>query len=139
MATANTLCTRCLTYYPEGASHVCAPEALQAVNQFKQEQPELVQPTTNVVPVTLVSATEPTIKGSTSDGSSAVYYEFPEDSRELIDLMEHKNMGYSQGNIFKASYRLGDKMGTTILYDLNKIIYFATRMKNAAIKAGATG
>ncbi|WP_179295903.1 hypothetical protein [Mesorhizobium sp. WSM4312] len=44
-----------------------------------------------------------------------------------MDLIEHKRMGFSIGNIFKACYRLGSKDGTTRAYDLRKIIYFAQR------------
>ncbi|WP_181181956.1 MULTISPECIES: hypothetical protein [unclassified Mesorhizobium] len=44
-----------------------------------------------------------------------------------MDLIEHKRMGFSVGNIFKACYRLGSKEGTTRRYDLKKIIYFAER------------
>ena len=51
----------------------------------------------------------------------------PEGARELGDLIEHKNMNFNVGNIFKAAYRLGDKKGTTRIYDLEKIIWFAER------------
>lgn len=64
-----------------------------------------------------------------SDGSSTDYYRIPAGATDLIDLIEHKNMGFSVGNIFKACYRLGEKHGTDAMYDLNKIIFFAERMK----------
>lgn len=64
-----------------------------------------------------------------SDGSSTDYYKLPDGATDLIDLIEHKNMGFSIGNIFKACYRLGEKQGTDALYDINKIIFFAERMK----------
>lgn len=64
-----------------------------------------------------------------SDGSSTDYYKIPAGATDLIDLIEHKNMGFSVGNIFKACYRLGEKHGTDALYDINKIIFFAERMK----------
>lgn len=64
-----------------------------------------------------------------SDGSSTDYYKIPDGATDLIDLIEHKNMGFSVGNIFKACYRLGEKHGTDALYDINKIIFFAERMK----------
>ncbi|CAB5155527.1 hypothetical protein UFOVP149_14 [uncultured Caudovirales phage] len=64
-----------------------------------------------------------------SDGSSTDYYRIPDGATDLIDLIEHKNMGFSVGNIFKACYRLGEKHGTDAMYDLNKIIFFAERMK----------
>lgn len=62
-----------------------------------------------------------------SDGGSTQYYELPEGARELQDLIEHKNMSFSRGNIFKACYRLGDKDSATVLYDLKKIIWYAER------------
>ena len=63
-----------------------------------------------------------------SDGRSTSYYEIPEDTYEIQDLIEHKGMSFAQGNIFKAAYRLGGKAGSSIEYDLNKIIWFAERM-----------
>ena len=66
----------------------------------------------------------------TSDGKSTEYYDFPTGSVTLNDLIEHKNMSFAQGNIFKAAYRLGQKNGIDELYDLNKIIYYAERMIN---------
>ena len=62
-------------------------------------------------------------------GWASSYYELPPDATGLQDLIEHKNMNFAVANIFKASYRLGDKPGTTELYDLDKIIWFATREK----------
>jgi hypothetical protein len=62
-----------------------------------------------------------------SNGWSTDYYQLPKDARELQDLIEYKNMNFSVGNIFKACYRLGDKEGTDALYDIRKIIWYATR------------
>lgn len=67
--------------------------------------------------------------GFKSDGGSSEYYQLPTGSYELNDLIEHKNMSFALGNIFKACYRLGEKQGTDRDYDLNKIIYFANRLK----------
>lgn len=63
-----------------------------------------------------------------SDGGSTSYYELPEGAKELQDLIEYRNMSYSLGNVFKACYRLGEKEGADLLYDLNKIVFFANRM-----------
>ena len=60
-------------------------------------------------------------------GWSSEYYVLPEGARELQDLIEHREMNFAIGNIFKAAYRLGEKEGTDAEYDLNKIIWFATR------------
>ena len=66
----------------------------------------------------------------TSDGGPSVYYDFPEGCITLNDLIEHKGMSFAQGNIFKAAYRLGNKEGTSLEYDLKKIKYYADRMLN---------
>jgi hypothetical protein len=65
--------------------------------------------------------------GVVSDGGSTSYYEIPESAQELQDLIEHKAMNFAVANIFKASYRLGEKAGSDALYDLRKIIWFANR------------
>ena len=69
-------------------------------------------------------------KGVTSDGSSTSYYKIPENATDLIDLIEHKNMNFAVGNIFKACYRLDQKEGNDDAYDLRKIIFFAQRELN---------
>lgn len=65
----------------------------------------------------------------TSDGGSTSYYELPTGATELNDLIEHKGMSFALGNIFKACYRFGEKDAASRMYDLNKIIYFAERLK----------
>lgn len=50
--------------------------------------------------------------------------EVPYHAFELRHLISHKAMSKSRGDIFKACYRLGEKLGTDILYDLNKIKFF---------------
>jgi hypothetical protein len=62
-----------------------------------------------------------------SDGGSTDYYKLPEGATELLDLIEHKQMNFNVGNIFKAAYRLGEKAGNDLSYDLKKIIFFAER------------
>ena len=66
-------------------------------------------------------------KKTKSNGWSTNYYELPKGAKELQDLIEHKEMNFSVGNIFKACYRLGEKEGTDALYDLNKVIWYAQR------------
>jgi hypothetical protein len=62
-----------------------------------------------------------------SDGGSTDYYKIPEFAKDLQDLIEHKHMSFSIGNIFKACYRMGEKDGTSTRYDLRKMIFFANR------------
>jgi hypothetical protein len=64
-----------------------------------------------------------------SDGGSTKYYELPPNAKELNDLIEFKNMNFALANIFKACYRFGEKDGAEKLYDINKMIYFAERLK----------
>lgn len=60
-----------------------------------------------------------------SDGGSTSYYSLPEGSKELFDLINHQNMNFAVGNIFKACWRLGRKQGIDNAYDLRKIIFMA--------------
>lgn len=59
-----------------------------------------------------------------SDGLSTAYYELPSHATELRHLISYKAMSKSRGDIFKACYRLGEKDGTDVLYDLNKMKFF---------------
>ena len=43
-----------------------------------------------------------------SDGSTAAYYELPEDAKELQDLISYKNMNAQIGEICRAWYRYGE-------------------------------
>lgn len=62
-----------------------------------------------------------------SDGWCSDYYVLPPDAKEMQDLIEHRDMNFAMGNIFKACYRYGHKANTSQEYDLNKIIWYATR------------
>jgi hypothetical protein len=72
-----------------------------------------------------------------SDGSTTAYYKLPEGATDILDLIEYKDMSFGVGNIFKACYRLGKKDGVDPVYDLNKIIFFATRARDRAVQAKA--
>jgi len=58
-----------------------------------------------------------------SDGGSSDYYALPPDCQQLQDVISGQGMSFSQGNIFKATYRWDKKPDLT--YNLNKIIWFA--------------
>lgn len=62
-----------------------------------------------------------------SDGGSTGYYDIPPGCTTLYDLIEYKDMNFSEGNVFKAIYRLGDKEGIDPLYDWRKIKFCAER------------
>ena len=59
-----------------------------------------------------------------SDGLSTSYYHFPKHATELRHLISTKGMSFARGNLFKACYRLGEKEGVDIEYDLNKMKFF---------------
>jgi hypothetical protein len=62
-------------------------------------------------------------------GGSSSYYQLPPAASELQDLIEHRQMNFAIGNVFKACYRLGQKANIDAVYDLDKIIWFAKREK----------
>lgn len=62
-----------------------------------------------------------------STGGSTSYYVLPEGATQLQDLIEFKNMNAQTKEVFKASYRVGEKHGNDVVYDWNKIAYFALR------------
>ena len=62
-----------------------------------------------------------------NNGGDTDYYAIPKGAKTLNDLVEYKDMDFATGNIFKATYRLGEKEGISLEYDLNKIIYYANR------------
>ena len=57
------------------------------------------------------------------NGGSSDYYELPLDCSMLQDVIWKKQMGFTQGNIFKAAYRWDTKPDLT--YNLEKIKWFA--------------
>ena len=77
------------------------------------------------------------LKDGPLNGWSTNYYELPPGAEQLQDLIEYKNMNFAVANIFKAAYRLGEKGGTTELYDINKILWFALREQKRLEKSGA--
>jgi hypothetical protein len=62
---------------------------------------------------------------SKSDGSTAKYYELPDDATELQDLISHKNMNAQDGEIFRTVYRKGEASHSDQLRDAKKVQYYA--------------
>lgn len=60
-------------------------------------------------------------------GSTPEQYALPEGARELQDLIEHRNMNFAVGNVFKACYRKGTCSHSDERRDLRKMIWFAKR------------
>ena len=71
-----------------------------------------------------------------SDGGPAEYYDFPEGAITLNDLIEHKEMDFHRGNIFKACWRYGTKSNVTKEYDARKIIYSGARILMGLVGVG---
>jgi len=69
-------------------------------------------------------------KMSKNNGGQTDYYDLPKESTSIQDLIEHREMNFSIGNIFKACYRFGKQSHSNEIRDLNKIIYFANRELN---------
>jgi len=61
---------------------------------------------------------------TSSDGGSTGYYALPKHADELRHLISAKAMSKARGDIFKACYRLGEKEGVDVGYDLNKMKFF---------------
>ena len=59
---------------------------------------------------------------SDNNGGSSYYYELPPDCQTLQDIIVKQDMGFTQGNIFKACYRWDEK--PNLEYNLNKIKWF---------------
>lgn len=64
-------------------------------------------------------------KSSVSDGSTASYYELPNGSSELQDLISHRNMNAQDGEIFRAIYRKGLASHSDELRDAKKVQFYA--------------
>lgn len=62
---------------------------------------------------------------SVSDGSTATYYELPDDCTELQHLISYKNMNAQIGEIFRACYRYGEVSHSAMLRDAKKIKFYA--------------
>lgn len=65
------------------------------------------------------------MKKKDKNGLHSSYYNVPNGTRDLIDLMNYKGMNHSVGEAFCALYRLNDK--DTPKRNLEKVVYYATR------------
>jgi hypothetical protein len=71
-----------------------------------------------------------------SDGSTASYYELPEECSQLQDLISHKNMNAQIGEIFRECYRYGQSSHSDELRGIKKIIFYANaELKRMGYKA----
>ena len=60
-----------------------------------------------------------------SDGSTASYYELPDECGQIQDLISYKNMNAQIGEIFRACYRYGEVSHSEMLRDAKKIKFYA--------------
>jgi len=65
------------------------------------------------------------MSSSTSDGSTASYYQLPEGATELQDLISYRDMNSQIGEIFRACYRYGQASHSDKLRDAKKILFYA--------------
>ena len=62
---------------------------------------------------------------TTSDGSTASYYDLPNGCTELQDLISHRNMNAQDGEIFRAVYRKGMASHSDAMRDAKKVLFYA--------------
>ena len=117
----------------EGSHWWVSEESVEEVKEGEELHPPIyghTKPFPKQIPNGSVEPTPTPLseKGLTvSDGGSTSYYALPDGATDLQDLIEYKSMNFSIGNMFKAIYRLGEKSGNSLAYDLNKIIWYANR------------
>ena len=85
-------------------------------------------------PLAAADIVQPSVVKST--GGSTTYYDLPDGASDLGDIIEHTAMPFNLANIFKACKRIGQKAGTDIEYDLNKMEYFLKRIRDYYSKTG---
>ena len=88
--------------------------------------------------VYLCSAGKETIGYGYNLKANPLHYDVPLGAETLNDLIEHKEMPFWRGEIFKSCYRINGKDGTTEIRELNKIIYNANRRLAAINKEQVT-
>lgn len=75
-----------------------------------------------------------------NNGGETDYYYIPAGAVMAQDIIEHREMNFAQGNIFKAAFtfNVGRHDSTDEIRELNKIIYFAERQKRMIEKKMGT-
>lgn len=68
---------------------------------------------------------------SHNNGGTTDYYKLDPKWKDVIDIIESRDLNYSQGNILKVGMTLntGRHEGTDYERELNKVIFFANREK----------
>ena len=94
-------CPSCSTLYSEELGHSCDTQ--------------------------LTSALAVQVGGGHNNGGSTDYYQLPKEAKEMQDLIEHREMNFAQGNMFKALYRANQNSHSSYERDLHKIVWYAKR------------
>ena len=73
----------------------------------------------------------PTTDDTINNGGSTDYYKINPNWKDLQDIIEDRNMNYAQANLLKVAFTFnkGRHEGTDELREINKVIYFAERIK----------
>jgi hypothetical protein len=82
--------------------------------------------------------TQNTTQKVTSDGSTASYYEIPNDAKELQDLISYKDMNAQVGESFRSLYRYGESSHSDKLRDCRKVIFYMQSEERRLLKYGKT-
>jgi hypothetical protein len=79
-----------------------------------------------------VVPTYSTLDNSINNGGKTSYYDIPDGVKTAADIIEWRNMNFAQGEIFKAvfCFNTGRHSGTDDLREINKVIYYAGRVKD---------
>lgn len=105
-------------------------EPSKAGNQCSWFYTELVPNSTGQGDFEIYDELSEELSTNTSDGSTASYYELPEASTELQDLISYKNMNAQVGEIFRECYRYAEASHCDELRGIKKILFYA----NAELK-----
>lgn len=62
-------------------------------------------------------------------GGSNDYYKLPPHATDLMHIISHKEMSFARGNLMKALYRIGEKSGVSVDYDLDKLEFFLKELR----------
>jgi hypothetical protein len=86
---------------------------------YRKEDEIDIRPTTDVIDDTI------------NNGGSTDYYKINPNWKDLQDIIEDRNMNYAQANLLKVAFTFnkGRHEGTDELREINKVIYFAERIK----------
>lgn len=82
----------------------------------------------NVVEKTIIKESENEYVNAKNNGGDTYYYLIPDNAKYCQDIIESREMNFSQGNILKAAFCFNMQRGDSDYErDLNKIIWFANR------------